>query len=133
MPHHPEMKCVKDLSEGALCAGLANRASATIVGVNLDDELSTEELCHVSEGVDRERRGFVFCFVIEKKFICCLLDRFPLLFAGFLFDDLAGSGAKFVSGLCAFGFFEISDQAASTAFQSSGTVAERPPNLPVLN
>lgn len=36
-----------------------------------------------------ERRGFVFQFVIEKEFICCLLDRFPLLFAGFLFDDLA--------------------------------------------
>ena len=35
--------------------------------------------------------------------------------------------------LCAFGLFEISDQAASTAFQSSGIVAERPPNLPVLN
>jgi hypothetical protein len=44
-----------------------------------------------------------------------------------------GSGAKFVSGLCAFEFLEISDQAASTAFHSSGIVAERPPNLPVLN
>ncbi len=38
----------------------------------------------------------------------------------------SGSGAKFVSGLCAFRLFGISDQAASTAFQSSGMVAERP-------
>jgi hypothetical protein len=44
---------------------------------------------YVSEGVDRERRGFVFQFVIEEEFICCLLDRFPPLFAGFTFDDLA--------------------------------------------
>ena len=43
------------------------------------------------------------------------------------------SGAKFISGPCAFGLSGISDQAASTAFQSSGTVAERTPNLPVLN
>ena len=27
--------------------------------------------------------------VIVEKFVGCLLDRFPLLFAGFLFDDLA--------------------------------------------
>src|SRR5258708_5604773 len=39
--------------------------------------------------IDRERRGFVFRFVIDKEFICCFLDSFPLLFAGFLFDDLA--------------------------------------------
>jgi len=44
---------------------------------------------YVSEGVDRERRRFVFHFVIEKEFICGLLDRFPSLFAGFPFDDLA--------------------------------------------
>jgi hypothetical protein len=44
-----------------------------------------------------------------------------------------GPGAKFVSGLCAFEFLEISDQAASTAFHRSGIVAERPLNLPVLN
>jgi hypothetical protein len=43
----------------------------------------------VSEGVFRERRGFVFQCVVDKEFICCLLDRFPPLLAGFLFDDLA--------------------------------------------
>jgi hypothetical protein len=33
----------------------------------------------------------VFQFVIEKEFICGLLDRFPPLFAGFPFDDGCGA------------------------------------------
>jgi MinD superfamily P-loop ATPase len=45
----------------------------------------------------------------------------------------SGFGAKFVRGRCDLGFPETSDQAASTAFQSSGIVAERPPNVPVLS
>ena len=32
---------------------------------------------------------FVLGPVFDKEFICCLLDRFPPLFAGFLFKDLA--------------------------------------------
>ena len=39
-----------------------------------DDELAAEVVCYVSEGVDRERGRF---------FIRCLLERFPLRFAGF--------------------------------------------------
>jgi hypothetical protein len=31
----------------------------------------------------------MFGSVIREEFLCRLLDRFPLLFAGFLFDDLA--------------------------------------------
>ena len=41
------------------------------------------------EGVLRERRRLVFRSVIVEEFIRRLLDRLPLLFAGFLFDDLA--------------------------------------------
>ncbi len=43
----------------------------------------------MSESIDRERRGFVLQFVVEKEFICGLLNRLPLLFAGFPFDNLA--------------------------------------------
>ena len=45
----------------------------------------------------------------------------------------ADSGAKFVSGAVHLLICDISDQAASTAFQSSGIVIERRPSLPVLN
>jgi hypothetical protein len=41
------------------------------------------------ESILRERRGTVFGSVILEKFIRSLLDRFPLLLQGFLFDDLA--------------------------------------------
>ena len=43
----------------------------------------------MAEGINRVCRGLVFRFVIEKKFVRRFPDRFPLLFAGFLFDDLA--------------------------------------------
>lgn len=48
-------------------------------------------------------------------------------------DSKKGSDAKFITGPCAFGLSRISDQAASTAFHRSGMVAERTPNLSVLN
>src|ERR1035438_2273360 len=41
------------------------------------------------EGILRVRRRLVFGSVILEELIRRLLDRFPLLFAGFLFDDLA--------------------------------------------
>ena len=41
------------------------------------------------EGILREGGRLVFGSVILEKFIGCELDRFPPLFAGFLFDDLA--------------------------------------------
>jgi hypothetical protein len=41
------------------------------------------------EGVLRERRRLVFGSVVLEEIMCGLLDRFPLLLAGFLFDDLA--------------------------------------------
>ena len=41
------------------------------------------------EGVLCERRRLVFGSVVLEEIICCLLDRFTPLLAGFLFDDLA--------------------------------------------
>lgn len=41
------------------------------------------------EGVLCECGRLVFGSVIFEEFIRCLLDRFPLLLAGFRFDDLA--------------------------------------------
>jgi hypothetical protein len=43
----------------------------------------------MSEGILRTRRRLVFGSVVLEKIIRCLLDRLPLLLAGFLFDDLA--------------------------------------------
>ena len=56
---------------------------------NLHHQTAAEQPAHVPEGILRERRRPVFGPVILEKFIGCELDRFPLLFAGFLFDDLA--------------------------------------------
>jgi hypothetical protein len=58
------------------------------VHLNFDLGFATEVVHHMSEGVFRERRVFVFQLVVEKKF-SYLLERFPLLFAGFVFEDLA--------------------------------------------
>ena len=41
------------------------------------------------ESIDRVRRGFVFQSGIDQEFVRRFLDRFLLLFARFLFDDLA--------------------------------------------
>src|ERR1035438_5597085 len=43
----------------------------------------------MSEGILCELRRLVLGSVVLEKFIRCELDRFPALFAGFLFDDLA--------------------------------------------
>jgi hypothetical protein len=43
------------------------------------------------------------------------------------------SGAKFVRGRCALGISEIRIRRPARAFQTSGIVAERPPNVTVLN
>jgi hypothetical protein len=43
----------------------------------------------MTEGILCEGRRLVFGSVIFEKFIRRFLDRFPLLFAGFLLDDLA--------------------------------------------
>ena len=43
----------------------------------------------MAESVGRERGRFVLGRVLDKELVCRLLDRFPPLFAGFLFDDLA--------------------------------------------
>jgi hypothetical protein len=53
--------------------------------------------------------------------------------ASWLRASATGSGAKFVNGAMRLRIRDISDQAANTAFQSSGIVAERCPSLPVLN
>jgi hypothetical protein len=42
----------------------------------------------VPEGILCERRRLVFGAVIREEFIGRELDRLPLLFAGFLLDDL---------------------------------------------
>ena len=41
------------------------------------------------ESILRKRRRLVLGSIIREKFICGLPDSFTLLFAGFLFDDLA--------------------------------------------
>src|SRR5438034_502519 len=41
------------------------------------------------KGILCERRRLVFGSVVLEKLFGCLLDRFPLLFVGFFFDDLA--------------------------------------------
>jgi hypothetical protein len=44
---------------------------------------------YTPEGIDSVCRGFVFQSVIDQELLCRFPDRFPLLFARFLFDNLA--------------------------------------------
>ena len=74
--------------------------------------------------------------LFDKSFLQSLSVDEAVLFDNFFMSiicPLFGFGAKFLRGQCDLGFPELSDQAASTAFQSSGIVAEWPPNVPVLN
>src|ERR1035437_6931481 len=56
---------------------------------DLHDESLAEEVGHVPERIDREGRGLVLRFVLDQEIVCRLLDGFPSLVAGFLFNDLA--------------------------------------------
>jgi hypothetical protein len=56
---------------------------------DLHDESLAEEVGHVPDRVYGEGRGLVLRFVLDQEIVCRLLERFPLLFAGLLLDDLA--------------------------------------------